>query len=136
MSIKISHVGIAVNNLEESLRFYREVLGIKEKGIEENLGEGMKVAFVGVGESNLEIMEPRREDSAIGKHIAKRGEGIQHLAIHVDDIQAALQKAKEAGFKLIDEQPRQGAGGTLIAFIHPKSTSGVLLELCQGEPQH
>lgn len=136
MSLKIAHVGVAVNNLQEALRFYHEVLQVQEKGITEVERDRVRVAFIGVGESNIELLEPMGPDTNVGKFLAKRGEGIHHLAIRVDNVAEALARAKEHGYQLIDPEPRPGAGGTIVAFIHPKSTSGVLMELVEGEPQH
>lgn len=136
MSIKIAHVGVAVNSLQEALRFYHEVLRVQEKGITEVERDQVRVAFIGVGESNIELLEPMGPDTNVGKFLAKRGEGIHHLAIRVDNVAEALARAKEHGYQLIDSEPRPGAGGTTVAFIHPKSTSGVLMELVEGEPRH
>lgn len=136
MAIKLAHVGIAVKDLQQALPFYHEVLGIQEGGISDMPSEGMKMAFLHLGESSLELMEPLSPDTNIGRFLEKRGEGIHHLAIRVDDIGAALARAKEAGYQLIDQEPRPGAGGTKVAFIHPKSTNGVLMELVEGEAHH
>lgn len=136
MGTKIAHIGIAVKSIEKALPFYRDVLGLPVSAVVDTPAEGIKIAFINIGESNLELMEPLEAESAVGKFLEKRGEGIHHLAIKVDDIREALRKATQAGFQLIDAQPRTGAGGTLVAFVHPKSANGVLLELCEGEPQH
>ena len=128
---KIDHIGIAVKNLEESLKFYENVLGLKSSGTEVVEEQKVKVAFLPTGDSEVELLEPTSSDSPIAKFIEKNGEGIQHMAYKVDDIEEAIAKMKELGMRMIDEKPRYGAGGAKIAFCHPKSTGGVLIELCQ-----
>jgi len=128
---KIDHIGIAVKNLEESLKFYENVLGLKATGTEVVEEQKVKVAFLPTGDSEVELLEATSEDSAIAKFIAKNGEGVQHIAYRVDDIEKAIAEMKEKGMRMIDEKPRYGAGGAQIAFCHPKSTGGVLVELCQ-----
>lgn len=128
---KIDHIGIAVKNLKESLKFYEDVLGLKSTGTEVVEEQKVKVAFLPTGDSEVELLEPTSPDSAIAKFIEKNGEGIQHMAYRVDDIDEAIAKMKEMGLRMIDEKPRYGAGGAKIAFCHPKSTGGVLIELCQ-----
>jgi methylmalonyl-CoA/ethylmalonyl-CoA epimerase len=127
---KIDHVGIAVKNLEEAMKIW-EGLGLKVEEIEEVPDQKVRTAIIHVGESRIELLEPTAEDSPIAKFIAKRGEGIHHIALGVDNIEEHLAKLKEAGYRLIDEQPRIGAGGAKIAFVHPKAVTGVLLELCE-----
>ncbi|MBP1910989.1 methylmalonyl-CoA epimerase [Thermococcus stetteri] len=129
---KIDHVGIAVKNLEEAIKVW-EGLGLKVDEIEEVPDQKVRTAIIHVGESRIELLEATSEDSPIAKFIAKRGEGIHHIALGVDNIEEHLEKLKEAGYRLIDEKPRIGAGGAKIAFVHPKSVTGVLLELCQRE---
>ncbi|ASJ02289.1 methylmalonyl-CoA epimerase [Thermococcus profundus] len=129
---KIDHVGIAVKNLEEAIKVW-EGLGLKVDEIEEVPDQKVRTAIIHVGESRIELLEPTSEDSPIAKFIAKRGEGIHHIALGVDDIEGHLEKLKEAGYRLIDEKPRIGAGGAKIAFVHPKAVTGVLLELCQRD---
>jgi methylmalonyl-CoA/ethylmalonyl-CoA epimerase len=129
---KIDHVGIAVKNLEDAIKVW-EGLGLKVDEIEEVPDQKVRTAIIHVGESRIELLEPTAEDSPIAKFIAKRGEGIHHIALGVDNIEEHLEKLKEAGYRLIDEKPRIGAGGAKIAFVHPKSVTGVLLELCQRE---
>jgi len=124
---KIDHIGIAVRDLEAARRSYEESLGIKA-GHEETLGE-MKIAFVPVGEVNLELIQSTTEDGVIAKFIARHGEGIHHIAYEVEDVAAALKELKRQGIKLVDERPRAGAHGKQVAFIHPKSSYGVLTEL-------
>ncbi len=128
---KIDHIGIAVKNLEESLKFYENVLGLKSAGTEVVEEQKVKVAFLPTGDSEVELLEPTSPDSTIAKFIEKNGEGIQHMAYRVDDIEKAIAKMKELGLRMIDEKPRYGAGGAKIAFCHPKSTGGILIELCQ-----
>ncbi|WP_048151541.1 methylmalonyl-CoA epimerase [Palaeococcus ferrophilus] len=132
MMKKIDHVGIAVKNLDEAIKVW-EGLGLKVEEIEEVPDQKVRTAIIHVGESRIELLEGTSEDSPISKFIAKRGEGIHHIALGVDDIEAHLAKLKEAGYRLIDEKPRIGAGGAKIAFLHPKAVNGVLLELCQRE---
>jgi methylmalonyl-CoA/ethylmalonyl-CoA epimerase len=127
----INHVGIAVRNLETSIPFYRDVLGLTFEGIEEVAEQKVRVAFLGVGESRIELLEPTSEDSPVAKFLEKNGEGVHHLAYQVDDIEKTLAHLKSAGIRLIDETPRHGAHHSLIAFLHPKATGGVLTEICQ-----
>ncbi|HHV07891.1 MAG TPA: methylmalonyl-CoA epimerase [Firmicutes bacterium] len=131
MITKIDHVGIAVSDLAEARKFYEEVLGIKVTATEEVSEQKVVTAFLPLGDSELELLVPTAPDSPIARFIEKRGEGIQHIALRVENIEAALQKLKKAGVRLIDEEPRQGAGGARIAFLHPKATGGVLFELCE-----
>ena len=128
---KIDHVGIAVKSLDEATKTY-EALGFEVEEIEEVAEQKVKVAMLPVGESRIELLEATSEDSAIAKFISSRGEGIHHIAINVENIEEALKKAKDAGLRLIDEKPRIGAGGKKVAFVHPKSTHGVLLEFVEG----
>ena len=132
-TLKIDHVGIAVKNLEESLEFYEKTLGIKAFGFEEVAEQKVKVAFLPCGDSELELLESTAEDGPVSRYIEKNGEGVQHIAIRVDNLESALAELKEKGVRLIDETPRYGAGGASIAFVHPKATNGVLLELCQRD---
>ncbi|HHW91685.1 MAG TPA: methylmalonyl-CoA epimerase [Firmicutes bacterium] len=128
---KIDHIGIAVKNLEEAVKLYRDFLQLEVTGVEEVPDQRVKVAFIPVGDSEVELLEPTTADSPVEKFIAKRGEGIHHIAFRVDNLEKALEEAKAAGIRLIDESPRPGAGGARIAFLHPKSSGGVLLELCE-----
>ena len=128
--LKIDHIGIAVKNLSESSKLY-ELLGIKSTGTEEVADQKVKVAFFPVGDSEVELLESTAPDGPIARYIEKNGEGMQHLALRVDDLDAALAELKEKGVRLIDEKPRYGAGGARIAFVHPKSTGGILLELSE-----
>ena len=127
---KIDHIGIAVKNLEEAVKIW-ENLRLKVEEIEEVPDQKVRTAVFHVGESRIELLEATSEDSPIAKFIEKRGEGIHHIALGVDNIEEHLDKLKEKGFRLIDEKPRIGAGGAKIAFVHPKSVNGVLLELCE-----
>ncbi len=126
---KIDHIGLAVNNLEESLSFYEEALGLKVNGIEEVPEQKVKVGFLEIGELHFELLESTAPEGPVGRFIEKRGEGIHHIAILVDNIEKTILTLKEKQVQLVDEMPRKGAGGSKMAFIHPKSTHGVLLEL-------
>lgn len=128
---KISHVGIAVTDLEQQKLFYGEVLGLEFLGEEEVADQRVKVAMFRAGEVRIELLEPTDPDSPIARFIDKRGQGIHHIAYEVDDLDAALDEMKQREIRLIDEQPRPGAEGQRIAFAHPKATFGVLTELCQ-----
>ena len=127
----VDHIGIAVPNIEEALKFWAKGLGIEVAHAEEVPSQKVKTAFLPVGETNVELLEPTSEDSPIAKALEKRGPGIHHICFQVEDIHAALAHMKEQGGRLIDEQPRPGAHGMLVAFVHPKSTGGVLVELSQ-----
>jgi len=129
---KINHIGIAVKNLEASIPLYRDVLGMTFEGSEEVAEQKVRVAFLAVGESRIELLEPTTPESPVAKFIEKNGEGVHHIAYEVDDLVAALDALKEQEVRLIDQQPRGGAHGTRIAFLHPKATRGVLTELCQS----
>lgn len=128
--LKIDHIGIAVKNLEEGSKIY-EILGIVSAGTEEVAEQKVRVSFFPVGDSEIELLESTAPDGPIAKYIEKNGEGIQHIALRVENIEEALAELKAKGIRLIDEKPRYGAGGAKIAFIHPKATGGVLLELSQ-----
>ncbi len=131
MTSKVDHIGIAVSNLEESIKFYQDVLGLELHGTEVVEEQKVKVAFLPVGDTEVELLEATAPDSPIAKFIEAKGQGVQHIAFRVDDIEAALEDMKAKGIRLIDEKPRYGAGGARIAFLHPKSTNGVLIELCE-----
>ena len=128
---KIDHIGVAVENLEDSLNIYKNTLGMKCTGEEVVGDQNVKVAFLPVGESEIELLESTSPDGNIAKFIEKKGEGIHHIAFEVDDLEAKLEELKGKGVRLIDEKPRYGAGGAQIAFLHPKSTNGILIELCE-----
>ncbi len=129
--MKIAHIGIAVKDLEKALTFYRDVLGLKASTPQVLKEQQVKVAFMPLGETKLELLEPTHPESPVARFLEERGEGIHHLAVEVADIEAKLKEIEASGARLIDKTPRQGAGGARIAFLHPKSASGVLLELCQ-----
>lgn len=129
--LKVDHIGIAVKNIDESLKFYTEVLGLKCQGMEVVEEQKVKVAFLPCGDSELELLESTAPDGPVAKFIEKNGEGIQHIALQVENIESALEFLKEKGMRLIDEKPRYGAGGARIAFLHPKTTKGILLELSE-----
>ena len=132
MNLKnIDHIGIAVTSIQESLSFWETSLGIELHGIEEVAEQKVKTAFLPIDDTEIELLEPTSAESSVAKFIEKRGEGLHHIAIRVDDIEAALAELKAKGIQLIDETPRNGAGGARIAFVHPKATHGVLLELCE-----
>jgi methylmalonyl-CoA/ethylmalonyl-CoA epimerase len=128
---RIDHIGIAVKSLDEAIDLYKK-LGFELKEIEEIPEQRVRVAMFPVGESKIELIEAIDEESAVAKFIEKRGEGIHHVAVNVTDIESALEDARAKGLKLIDEKPKIGAGGKKIAFIHPKSTKGILLEFVEG----
>ncbi len=129
--LKIDHIGIAVNSIADGKTFWSEVLGLNFEGTETVEPQKVTTAFFPVGESEVELLESTSPDGPVAKYIAKRGEGIQHVAFRVENIEAALAELKEKGVRLIDETPRKGAGGAKIAFLHPKATKGVLVELCE-----
>ena len=127
---KIDHIGIAVRSIEKTSELLSNILGLKVSG-EENIEEQkVKVAFLPLGDSELELLESTSPEGPIARFIEKKGEGIQHIAFRVDNIEKALEKLKKEGVRLIDEKPRYGAGGAKIAFLHPKGTNGILIELC------
>ncbi|MFY3793194.1 methylmalonyl-CoA epimerase [Ureibacillus sp. MALMAid1270] len=126
---KIDHIGIAVNNLEDKITYYTETLGLKLLRIEEVPSQNVRVAFLDAGNVHIELLEPLSEDGAIYNHIQKRGEGIQHVAFKVGNIEEKMSELKEKGVRILSEQPVPGAGGSKAAFIHPKDSFGVLYEL-------
>jgi len=129
--LKIDHLGIAVNSIDEGKNFWSEVLGLAFEGTETVAEQKVTTAFFPVGESEVELLESTAPDGPIAKYMEKKGAGVQHIAFRVADIEAALAELKEKGVRLIDEKPRMGAGGAKIAFLHPKATGGVLVELCE-----
>ena len=131
----IEHLGIAVKSLEEAIPYYENVLGLKCYAIEEVTDQKVKTAFFKIGQTKLELLEPTCPESTIAGFIEKRGEGIHHLAFATDDVAACLAEAEEKGVRLIDKAPRAGAEQMMIAFVHPKSTKGVLTEFCMKKPQ-
>jgi methylmalonyl-CoA/ethylmalonyl-CoA epimerase len=131
--MKIDHLGIATSEIAQALKFWEEAIGLQNVHTEEVSDQKVKVAMLPLGETRIELLEPTSEDSPISKFLQKRGGGLHHIAIEVEDIKDALDRLKRQGFRLIDENPRIGAGGCLIAFVHPSSTGGVLLELVQHQ---
>ncbi|HPG72010.1 MAG TPA: methylmalonyl-CoA epimerase [Syntrophales bacterium] len=129
---RLDHIGIAVKSIAESLKVY-EAMGLKSVGVEEVAEQKVRVAFLPIGETEIELLESTAPDGPVARYIEKNGEGIQHLALRVDNLEAALAELKAQGVRLIDEKPRYGAGGAKIAFVHPRSTGGVLLELSERE---
>ena len=129
--LKIDHLGVAINDIENGKSFWTDALGIECEGSETVEEQKVTTAFFPVGESEVELLQPVSDDSPVAKFIAKKGEGIHHIALQVENIEAALVELKEKGIRLIDEAPRQGAGGARIAFIHPAATRGILVELCE-----
>lgn len=127
----IDHIGIAVASLDEALKFWERSLGIKCTGIEEVAEQKVRTAFLPLGDTEVELLEATDPESPVAKFIEKRGEGIHHLAVRVENLEEALEKMKALGLRMIDEKPRYGAGGARIAFVHPKTAGGVLLELSE-----
>lgn len=130
--MKIDHLGIATRAIDDAVGFWRDALGLELEEIEEVAEQKVRVAMLPIGESRVELLEPTSEDSPVAKFLEKRGAGLHHVAVRVDDIRATLARLKEQGARLIDAEPKIGAGGCLIAFVHPQATGGVLLELVQN----
>jgi len=128
---KIDHIGIAVRSIEKTSELFSNILGLKVAGEEIVEEQKVKVAFLPLGDSELELLESTSPEGPIARFIEKKGEGIQHIAFRVDNIEKALEKLKKEGVRLVDEKPRYGAGGAKIAFLHPKSTNGILIELSE-----
>jgi methylmalonyl-CoA/ethylmalonyl-CoA epimerase len=128
---KLDHIGIAVESIEAALKFFRDALGLTLEKIEEVPGQKVRVAFLPIGETHIELIEPTSPDSPVKKFLSEKGEGIQHLAFETDDVQKALDDLKAKGVQVIDASPRAGAGGSRVAFLHPKSSHKVLIELCK-----
>lgn len=131
--MKINHLGIATKNIDEALKFWQDALGLENVHSETVADQKVRIAMLPIGETNIELLEPTSADSPISKFLEKRGGGIHHIAVEVEDIQQTLRQLKTAGAKLIDETPRTGADNCLIAFVHPQSSNGVLLELVQHQ---
>jgi len=129
--MKIDHIGIATNGFDEALKFWVDSLGLENIHIETVAEQKVRVAMLPIGESRIELLEPTSDDSPISKFLEKRGGGIHHVAVQVENIEASLNQLRDSGARLIDESPRVGAEGSLVAFVHPSSTGGVLLELVQ-----
>jgi methylmalonyl-CoA/ethylmalonyl-CoA epimerase len=130
---KIEHLGIAVNSIEDSIKVFETLLGTKCYKIEEVASEGVKTAFLQVGESKIELLEATNQDSPIAKFLEKKGRGIHHIAFDTTDIEKEIERLITEGFELIHKTPKDGADGKIIAFLHPKSTEGILIELCQDK---
>ena len=131
--MKLDHIGIATRKIDQAMLIWRDTLGLEVDAAEEIAEQGVRVEMLRLGETQLELLEPLSNDSPVGRFLEKRGPGIHHIAIRVDDIRAELAKLKTKGARLIDETPRVGVGGCLVAFIHPTSAGGVLLELVQRQ---
>ena len=131
--MKIDHIGIATKGIDEALKFWEEALGLENVHTETVEDQKVRVAMLPLGESRIELLEPTSDDSPISKFLEKRGGGIHHIAVEVEDIEASLKTLKEKGMRLIDETPRVGAEDCLVAFVHPSSANGVLLELVQSK---
>jgi methylmalonyl-CoA/ethylmalonyl-CoA epimerase len=131
--LKIDHLGIAVNSINEGKNFWTDVLGLEFEGTETVEEQKVTTAFFPVGESEVELLESTSPDGPIAKYLAKKGAGLQHIAFRVENLESALQELKDKGVRLIDEKPRHGAGGAKIAFLHPKATGGILVELCERQ---
>lgn len=129
--MKINHLGIATKGIEDALKFWEDALSLENVHTEVVEDQKVRVAMLPIGESRIELLEPTSDDSPISKFLEKRGGGIHHIAVEVEDIEASLARLREKGMRLIDETPRSGAEGCLVAFVHPASTNGVLLELVQ-----
>ena len=129
--MRVDHIGIATRSIEEALRFWRDALGLEVKHVETVEEQGVNVAMLPAGEPRVELLEPTGPASPVAKFLEKRGPGIHHVAVRVPDIRAALARLKAGGARLIDEEPRAGAGGCLVAFVHPAASGGVLLELVE-----
>lgn len=132
--MKLEHIGIAVQSLGVSDELFAKLLGKESYKKESVEREGVSTSFYAAGESKIELLEASREDSPVSKFISKKGEGIHHLAFGVEDIAAEVQRLKKEGFEFISEEPKEGADNKLVVFLHPKSTNGVLVELCQEKP--
>jgi len=130
MIVRIDHIGVAVNSVEDAIKLYSDAFGLKAGDIETSEEQKVRIAMVPIGESRIELMESTDAEGPIAKHIEKRGEGIHHLALEVSDIQGMLESLKRKGFPLVDAEPRIGAGGSKVAFLHPKGTK-VLIELVE-----
>ncbi|QEG00770.1 Glyoxalase/Bleomycin resistance protein/Dioxygenase superfamily protein [Stieleria maiorica] len=133
MAVKsLNHIGIAVRSIDDHKPFYEDALGLEFEGLEDVPSQKVRVAFFRAGDVRLELLEPTSEDSTVAKFIEKRGEGLHHLAYTVDDITARIAELRESGLRMIDEKPREGSHQMQIAFLHPKSSGGVLTELCES----
>jgi methylmalonyl-CoA/ethylmalonyl-CoA epimerase len=128
---KINHIAIAVNNIEEAAKFYQNVMGLHLSGIEVVKAQKTRVGFFKIGESNIELVQPSEPDSPVAKYLESKGQGIHHICFEVDDVEAEVKAFLEKGAAMVDQKPRPGAHDTKVAFVHPKSSNGVLIELCE-----
>jgi methylmalonyl-CoA/ethylmalonyl-CoA epimerase len=134
MKVKhIDHIGIAVNSIAQAGKFYTEIMGLKIQEVETVSDQKVKIAFIPISDSEVELLESTDPDGPVAKYINSRGEGVQHIAFRVENIAEALEELRAKGVRLIDQKPRKGAGGAKIAFIHPKETNGVLVEICERD---
>lgn len=133
---KINHIAIAVNNIEEAAKFYQDILGLNLSGVEVVTAQKTRVGFFKIGESNIELVQPAEPDSPLVKFLETRGQGIHHICFEVGDVEAEVRAYLEKGATLIDQKPRPGAHHTKVAFVHPKSSNGVLIELCELPKSH
>lgn len=133
MMRKIEHIGIAVADLEKSNELFTRLLGIKHYKTESVEGEGVETSFFQVGDTKVELLQASRPDSPIAKYLEKKSEGVHHIAFDVEDIHAEIKRLKEAGFEILNETPKKGADNKIVVFLHPRSTNGVLVELCQNQ---
>lgn len=131
--LKIDHIGVAVDSIDQATSFWKHVLGLPLENVETVDTQQVTTGFMPVGDSEVELLESTTADGPVAKHIAKRGQGIQHVAFRVADLKAALAELKAQGIPLINDEPRPGAGGARVAFIHPKAANGVLVELCERD---
>jgi methylmalonyl-CoA/ethylmalonyl-CoA epimerase len=133
---KINHIAVAVNNIEEAAKFYQTILGLNLSGVEVVTAQKTRVGFFKIGESNIELVQPAEPDSPLVKFLETKGPGIHHICFEVDDVETEVKAYLEKGATLIDQKPRPGAHNTKVAFVHPKSSSGVLIELCELPKGH
>ncbi len=133
---KINHIAIAVNNVEEAAKFYKDVMGLTLSGVEVVPAQKTKVGFLKIGESNIELVEPAETDSPLVKFLEAKGQGIHHICFEVNDVEAEVKTYLEKGATMVDQKPRPGAHNTKVAFVHPKSSGGVLIELCELPKNH
>ena len=133
---RINHIAVAVNNLEETAKFYQNMLGLNLSGVEVVAGQKTKAGFFKIGESNIELVQPTEPDSPLVKFLETKGQGIHHICFEVDDVEAEIKDLLEKGATMVDQKPRPGAHQTKVAFVHPKSSNGVLIELCQLPKDH
>jgi methylmalonyl-CoA/ethylmalonyl-CoA epimerase len=133
---RINHIAIAVNNIEEAAKFYQSILGLALSGVEVVSAQKTRVGFFKIGESNIELVQPAESDSPLVKFLETKGPGIHHICFEVDDVEAEVKTYLEKGATLIDQKPRPGAHNTKVAFVHPKSSNGVLIELCELPKEH